>query len=240
MSIALECKKLKRTGALPAFFGGGIIASAIPVINMAARSELYLDMDLPPIRILLNANWQMMSMLNLLLIIAGTCLLYHIEFSDNAMQKMRALPLRESSMFFQKVILTIALCAVVLLLEAGAVTFCTAHWFQMEADFQAELFKNFAYEFCLLLPCIALSMLLASIFENMWISLGIGVICVFTATLLPTDHFLLSLFPFAAPFQLLPETDPAQTAQYVCAMLIELIAISLAELIFVRRRRDFQ
>ncbi|MDQ9753306.1 hypothetical protein RFZ03_22000, partial [Acinetobacter baumannii] len=60
MSIALECKKLKRTGALPAFFGGGIIASAIPVINMAARSELYLDMDLPPIRILLNANWQMM------------------------------------------------------------------------------------------------------------------------------------------------------------------------------------
>lgn len=240
MKLALEVKKLKRTGALPAFFGSGIIASVIPILHMSARSELYLNLDLSPVQILLNANWQMMSMLNLLLVITGTCLLYHIEFSDNAMQKMRSLPLRESSMFFQKIVLTITLCAIVLLLEAGAITFCTAHWFRIHPDFWTELFKNFTYAFCLLLPCIALSMLLASIFENMWISLGIGVICIFTATMLPTDQFLLSLFPFAMPFQLLSKTDRMQNLHYLYAVFIELIIISLAELIFVKRRRDFQ
>ena len=42
MSVSLECKKVKRTGFLPAFLGGGILAAAVPVINMAVRSEMYL------------------------------------------------------------------------------------------------------------------------------------------------------------------------------------------------------
>ena len=64
MSVSLECKKVKRTGFLPAFFGGGILAAAVPVINMAVRSEMYLNQQGSPIQILLGANWQMMAMLN--------------------------------------------------------------------------------------------------------------------------------------------------------------------------------
>ena len=48
MSVSLECKKIKRTGFLLAFLGGGILAAAVPVINMAVRSEQYLN--LPDIR----------------------------------------------------------------------------------------------------------------------------------------------------------------------------------------------
>ena len=71
MSISLECKKVKRTGFLPAFFVGSILAAAVPVINMAVRSEMYLNQPDSPIQILLGANWQMMTMLNVLLVIAA-------------------------------------------------------------------------------------------------------------------------------------------------------------------------
>ena len=107
MSVSLECKKIKRTGFLPAFFGGGILAAAVPVTNMTVRSEQHLNLPGGPMQILLNANWQMMAMLNVLLVVSGTCLLYHTEYVDNAMQKMKSLPIRESSVFFGKAVLTL-------------------------------------------------------------------------------------------------------------------------------------
>ena len=117
MSVFLECKKMKRTGFLPAFIGGGILAAAVPVINMAVRSEMYQTKQGNPIQILLSANWQMMAMLNVLLVVTGACLLYHIEYADNAMQKMKSLPVRESSVFTGKVILTIFMSFLVLAIE---------------------------------------------------------------------------------------------------------------------------
>ena len=109
MSVSLECKKIKRTGFLLAFLGGGILAAAVPVINMAVRSEQYLNLPDSPIQILLCTNWQMMAMLNVLLVVAGACLLYHTEYADNAMQKMKSLPIRESSIFLGKAVLTLSL-----------------------------------------------------------------------------------------------------------------------------------
>ena len=166
--------------------------------------------------------------------------MYHIEFADHAMQKMKSLPIRESSIFFHKVVLVMVMSAVVLLLEAGAVTFCTDHWFEITEGFWLELFQNFAYEFLLMLPSIVLSMFIASVFENMWVSLGIGVVCIFTATMLPTDHFLLSLFPFAIPFQILAGTDKTEVIHYLYAAIIEVLVLSLLEVLFVKVRRLFE
>ena len=126
-----------------------------------------------------------------------------------------------------------------LLLEAGSVTICTFHWFEIESNFWVEIFRNFGYEFLLLLPCIILSVFIASVFENMWVSLGSGVVCVFTATMLPTDHFLLSLFPFAMPFQIMAGMHTAQVNQYIYAVIIECMALGLLEVIFVKVRRLF-
>lgn len=71
MSVSLECKKAKRTGFLPTFLCGGILAAVVPIINMAVRSEMYLNLPGNPIQILLGANWQMMAMLNVLLVVTG-------------------------------------------------------------------------------------------------------------------------------------------------------------------------
>ena len=39
MSLLIESKKLKRTGYLPAFLVGGILAAAFPVAYMMVKAE---------------------------------------------------------------------------------------------------------------------------------------------------------------------------------------------------------
>ncbi len=237
MSISLECIKLKRTGFFPALLCGGILAAAVPVLNMTIRWKTYVVVSGNPIQILLDANWQMMAMLNVLFIVAGTCLLYHTEYADNAIQKIKSLPVRESSVFYGKAILTIFMSALMLAIEAGAITFCAYKWFEIQNTFWRELCKSFAYAFWLMLPCIVLSLLISQSCKNMWISLGMGVIFVFTATMLPPNNFILSLFPFAAPFQIFMNADMTWSMGFVCATAAELIVLDLAELILIRVRR---
>ena len=101
----VEYMKIKRSGFVPLALGSGILAAAFPVLNMAVRPERYLNLPGSPVEILMQANWSLMAMLNVLLVVAGACLLYHIEYADNGMQKMESLPVREGSLFFGKNIL---------------------------------------------------------------------------------------------------------------------------------------
>lgn len=240
MGIFLECKKAKRTGCGAAFLGGGMIAAAMPVVNMAVRSEMYVAQQGNPVQILLGANWQIMAMLNVLLVVAGACLLYQLEYSGNAMQKMKSLPIKESSVFFGKVMLIIFMSVMTLAIEAGAIAFCSYHWFQVSGPFLSGLCQNFGYAFLLMLPCVILSLLISEACRNMWISLGIGVVCTFTATMLPTDRLFLSLFPFAMPFQIFAGTDTEQAMHYMYAAAAEFCVLALAELIFLKVRRLFE
>lgn len=240
MSVSLEWKKVRRTGFLMTFISGSILIAAVPVVNMVVRSERYLAQQGTSIQVLLGANWQMMAMCNVLLVVVGACLLYHIEYADNAMQKMKSIPIREGSIFFGKVSLTIFMSVFVLVIEAGAIAFCSYRWFAIGNDFWSELCKNFGYAFLLMLPCIILSLLISEVCKNMWIPLGIGVVCVFTATMLPTNNFILSLFPYAIPFQIFAGTDTVQVMHYSCMAVAELIVLGLLELIVVRVRRLFE
>ncbi|MBS4536759.1 ABC transporter permease [Clostridium sp. D2Q-14] len=240
MSVFLECKKIKRTGFIPTFLSGGLLAAAIPVLNMAVRSENYVGLSDTPLQILLDANWQMMAMLNVLLIVAGACLMYHTEYADNAIQKMRTLPLKESQMFFGKVILLSAMFVVVLVIEATSLAFCSFHWFEVYNDFWLETGKTLGYSLLLTLPSVILSMLISSACKNMWVSLGIGVVCVFTATMVPVKNFILSIFPFAMPFQIFGGTDAERTLQFIYVALIEIVVIGIAELLFIKVRRSFE
>ena len=84
MILALERKKIKHTGLLPAFLAGALAVSAFPVINMAFRTELFISQDLPPVDILLNGNWDMAATFHSFLAILGACILYHTEFANRA------------------------------------------------------------------------------------------------------------------------------------------------------------
>lgn len=247
MRILLEWKKTKRTGFLSAFMGGGILAAAVPAVNMAVRSEMYLGRQGTCVWILMDANWQVMAMLNLLLVVAGACLLYHTEYADNGLQKMKSLPVLESSIFFGKMVLMILMSVLLLVMEAASILFCSWHWFGGQAGggqlgggdgsvFVIELCQSFGYAFLLMLPCVVLSLLISEACKNMWISLGIGIVCVFTATMLPTSSFVLSLFPFAMPFQVFAGADAAWTTRFICAAVVELVVLGGAEVLIVGGR----
>ena len=237
MKLTLEWRKVKRTGFVPAFLGGGILAAAVPVLNMAFRSERYVGMSASPVNILLGANWQMMSMLNILLVVAGACILYHIEYAEGAIQRMCALPTRESAMFFGKTAVLTTAGILLLTIEAVTIFGCSVHWFEGAADLYMETFKNFGFFLLLMLPADLLSLFTASVCRNMWIPLGIGVVCVFVATMIPSRNFVLTLFPFALPFQMLEGHSAVVIRNYMAASAVETILIALLEAVILKVRR---
>lgn len=129
MILTLEMKKLKRTGFLPAIFLGSLFACAFPLANTALRPELFVQQKLPATEILLNANGQMLSMVNLLLTVLGACILYHTEFSGSGIKKMNTLPVSQHLLFFHKTLLLLLGLAAAVLLESCCLGFCAVHWF---------------------------------------------------------------------------------------------------------------
>lgn len=105
MTLCLETKKLKRTGYLIAFPAGGLLAAAFPLVNMLVRPEAFTSLPGSPLAVLLDANWQMMAMLNILVSICGACIMYHTEYADNGAQKMELLPSGPGRLFGWKFVL---------------------------------------------------------------------------------------------------------------------------------------
>ncbi len=240
MSFGLESKKIKRTGFLPAFTIGGLLAAVVPVVNMTVRSDIYVGIASSPIQILMSANWQMIAMLNVLLVVVGACLMYHTEYADNGIQKMCTMPIKEENLYFGKFALIVIMCIIVLTLEAIAIAFSSIHWFEIHSDFWLELMKSFGYAFIVMLPAILSSLLIASLCKNMWVSLGIGIICVFMATMLPTDNVVLSVFPFALPFQMFAGAAENTVRNMVIASVAEMLIIALAEVLLLKVRRSME
>lgn len=204
------------------------------------RSEIYVGLKSSSIEILMDANWQMMAMLNILLLVTGACLLYHAEYANHAIQKMCMLPIKEQDLFFGKTALIAVMGMVILIFEAIGIAFCSVYWFEISDNFVFELCKSFGYAFALLLPSALFSLFIASLFQNMWVSLGIGVICVFIATLLPTDKFILSIFPFAMPFQTLVGATGNVIRNMLIASAVETVIITIVEVLLLRVRRSME
>lgn len=240
MRLILEMKKVKRTGFFPAFIIGGLLAAAVPILDMAVRSDVYINAPGSPVSILLNADWQMMAMLNILLLVIGSCIMYHSEFNDNAMQKMNTLPVKESSLFFSKTIVIFIMSLFVLLLEAAGLAFAAFYWFDMPKEDLIDLIQNFGFIFLLTIPCVLISLIIASVCKNMWVSLGICVVCVFTATILPMHNFVLSLFPHALPFQIFEGMADSMVVKYIVAAVAEFFILFITEFVIIRVRRSFE
>lgn len=228
MSVAVELQKLKRTGLLPFTVVCALLGAAVPLINMAVRSEVFLSQSGSPVDILLTANSQMMSMLNVLAVVIISCILYHIEFSGGAILKLRTLPTSEIKIYLSK-LAVLTICVVfVLLLETAGLAACVKGYFS-DCLSAPELLKSFLFSAVLLLPSFALMLAVSSLCENLWVSLGIGVIFVFTAIVLPHSGFVWSLFPFSLPFETIVSKDLTAILKYAAAAAAETVVFLCAE-----------
>lgn len=236
--MSIELKKLKHTGFFPAFLIGAFLTASFPVVNTAVRTETFTGQPLAPLDILMGANWQMMSMLNLFFLVIGACILFHTEFSEHGMQKMETLPIKIGKVFFCKTAILFFSLLFCMAMETAGLAVCGMYWFSVDLGFWKELTLTLGYETLLLLPSILLMIMIASFSPNMWVSLGIGVIGIFIVTLLPTDQFVFALFPFSMPFQTLQEAEGASWSTSIliaCGAEIILLEIIQAAVRTLRR-----
>ena len=122
--LPLECKKLKRTGCLPAVVLCGLFAAAFPLANMLVRPEAFTTLPGDPLSILADANWQMIAMLNILLSVCLSCIMYHTEFADRGIQKSETLPVKAHLLFLGKGTILAVSGIVVILTECAARLLC--------------------------------------------------------------------------------------------------------------------
>lgn len=241
MSLLIESKKLKRTGYFPSFWAGGFLAAAFPVAYMMVKAEEMISLPGNPIDILMSANWQMMAMLNILISVCGACIMYHTEYADNGMQKMSVLPLRQDNMFFGKFLIAVLVLSTMVIIEMAALGGCAKYWFPGYVFDLTEILKTAGFQLIVTLPTVMLMLVIASSCKNMWISLGIGVILVFTLSILPQNNIVLSLFPFASPYQTLSGAmENSRIALFLATCGIETVAFGAVEVLYLKVRRCFE
>lgn len=241
MTLSLETKKLKRTGYLPAFLGGGFVAAAFPLVNMLVRSESFTSLPGNPFNIMMDANWQMMAMLNILIAICGACMMYHTEYADNAAQKMDVLPIRSGSMFFGKFVIAMLVSFAMTVIETAVLAGCAIHWFPAYEWNLLEIAKSAGFQLVVTLPTVMLMLVIASACKNLWVSLGIGVILVFTLSILPQDNLVLSLFPFCSPYQTLAMVaENSRELLFLAVCVVETIAFGMIEFVYQKVRRCYE
>ena len=225
----------------PATRTGGFLAAAFPVVYMMVKAEEMTALSGNPVNILMSANWQMMAMLNILISICGACMMYHTEYADNGMQKMSVLPIRQGSMFFGKFLIAALVLSAMVVIEMAVLVGCAKYWFPSYVFDLTEILKTAGFQIVVTLPTVRLMLVIASACKNMWVSLGIGVILVFTLSILPQDNIVLSLFPFASPYQMLSAAvENSRTTLFLAVCGIETVVFGIAEVLYLQVRRCFE
>lgn len=125
------------------------------------------------------------------------------------------------------------------LFEAASLCFCGWHWLDAGKEELIEMLQTLGFTLLLTLPAAVIALVIASACRNMWTTLGIGILCIFMATMLPTDNFIISLFPYVLPFQILPGMETARVIHYCIAAVCETAAACAAEFIYLKVRRLF-
>ncbi len=239
MIFALELKKLRRTGFAPIFLGGGMLASAVPLINMAVRTETFTGLSGDPFSILMDENWGLMAQLTILLVVCGCCLIYHTEYADRGALKMNTLPVRQTSLFCGKFGVTLLFALLALALQTASLAFSGIHWFSDRSLNLRGLLQSMGFEIIMLLPTLTLMLFAASLFQSMWLSLGAGVILTFLGSMIQESHLILSLIPFAAPYRMLHAVSPEDIRTCILICIVQTMVFGMMEIIYLRIRRIF-
>lgn len=195
--LAIELRKEKRTGIIPALLAVGVLGAAYAFTNFVVRKDTLLNLPLAPMDVLLTQLYGMIMVLNMFGIVVAACMVYNMEFKGNAIKKMYLLPMSVSGMYLCKfLILTFMfLVAVVLqnlaLMKIG-VTDLPQGTFEM-----GKLIRFAAYSFITSMPVLSFMVLISSRSPNIWIPLGVGVAGFLSGMALAnSDLSLIMLHPF--------------------------------------------
>lgn len=174
-TFIIELRKEKRTGVIPLMLATGILGAAYAFANFIVRKDTLLNLPLAPMDVLLTQLYGMIMVLDMFGIITAACIIYNMEFKGSAVKKMYMLPMSVPAMYFCKfLILTIMFFIVIVFQNLALTKIGLADLPQGTFEFGTML--SFAgYSFITSMPVLSFMMFISSRFQNMWVSLGIGV-----------------------------------------------------------------
>jgi len=219
-NLIIELRKNKRSGAIPVLILTGMIGALYAYANFAIRKETLLSLPLPPMVILLTQLYGMIMVLNLFGIIVSTTIIFGIEHQRNSIKKMYMLPIKISSIYMTKFIILFLLLFLCIAVQSLSLT-VIGRLYLPEGTFEAGGVLVFAvYSFITSLPVLSFMLLVSSRAENLWITLGIGVVGFLSGmAMASTKHLVLLLNPFVLIMR------PAMSASITPSIPITVLSI---------------
>lgn len=208
--LSIELRKEQRTGVIPVLLAVGILGAAYAFVNFLVRKDSLLNLPLAPMDVLLTQLYGMIMVLNMFGVVVAACMVYNMEFKGNAVKKMYMLPMSVPGMYLCKyLILTLTLLVVVVLQNMAlmkiGMTDLPQGTFEM-----GTLIRFAAYSFITSMPVLSFMLLISSRFENMWVSLGVGVAGFLSGMALANSDFA---FLIVHPFVVMLKPAAAMSAQ---------------------------
>ena len=215
--LAIELRKVKRTGIILLMSALGILGAAYAFLNFMIRKDALLSLPLAPMTILLTQLYGMIMTLNLFGLIVAACLIYNMEFKGNAVKKMYMLPVNVPAMYLCKFLILTVLLFMAITLQNLALTHIGITDLP-HGTFELHTLSAFAlYSFITSMPVLSFMLFMASRFENMWVTLGIGVAGFLSGMALGTSK--ISLF-LADPFVVMLKPAVAMSAKPDIAVMV--------------------
>lgn len=199
----IELRKEKRTGIPFILLAAGILGALYAFANFAIRKDTLLSLPLPPMDVLLTQLYGVIMILNQFGIIIAACMIYNIEFRGNAIRKVYVLPLSVSKMYCCKFIILMITLFVGIILQNAALAYLGAEYLPMGTFSLNSLIAFALYSFITTLPVLSFMLLIASRFENIWHTLGIGVVGFLSGLVfgLIDTHWVMIINPFVTMFR---------------------------------------
>lgn len=174
-ALWVEFRKEKRTGIISVLPASGISGAAYAFINFIVRKDTLLSLPFAPMDVLLTQLYGMILVLNMFGIVVASCMAYNMEFKGNAVKKMYLLPVSVPEMYLCKfLLLTVMLMAAITLQNLALAGIGMTDLPQGSFEMMAVI-RFAAYSFITSLPVLSFMLFISSRFENMWVSLGVGV-----------------------------------------------------------------
>lgn len=195
--LIIELRKEKRTGIVPLLLLVGVLGAAYAFINFIVRKDTLLNLPFAPMDVLLTQLYGMIMVLNMFGIVAAACMAYYMEFKGNAIKKMYMLPVSILKIYLCKFLILMVLLFIAIVLQNLALLKIGISELPRDAFEVGTLLRFTAYSFITSMPTLSFMLLVSSRFENMWMTLGIGVAGFLSGMALAnTDTDLLLIHPF--------------------------------------------
>lgn len=196
-TLVTELRKEKRTGVIPVLLAVGILGAVYAFLNFIVRKDTLLNLPLAPMDVLLTQLYGMIMILNMFGIVVAACMVYNMEFKDNAVKKMYMLPISVSGMYFCKFLILTVMFLVAVALQNLALMRIGMTDLPQGAFEMTALIKFAGYSFVTSMPVLSFMVLISSRFPNMWVPLGVGIAGFLSGMALANSSLnLLMIHPF--------------------------------------------